>query len=55
MKRIIPMFDRVLVKRLKPKAVVGGIIIPEVASEKSNEAIVVAVGKGLRNAEGMIF
>jgi len=31
---------------------VGGIVLPDVAKAKTNEAKVVAVGKGLRNPEG---
>lgn len=31
---------------------VGGIVLPESATKKNNEARVIAVGKGLRNFEG---
>jgi chaperonin GroES len=42
-----PLHDRVLVKRLEPKETVkGGIIIPDSAKEKPQEAEVVAVGNG---------
>ena len=45
---IKPLADRVLVKRLEEEAEqkVGGIIIPDTAKEKPQEAEVVAVGPG---------
>jgi len=52
LKKVVPLFDRVLVQRVKAQTKVGGIIIPEAAAQKTNEAVVVAVGKGLRNSEG---
>ncbi|MDD4203198.1 MAG: co-chaperone GroES [Candidatus Omnitrophica bacterium] len=45
--KIRPLGDRVIVENLKPKEVTkGGIIIPDTAKEKPQEAKVVAVGKG---------
>ncbi len=42
-----PLGDRVLVKQVKAEAKsAGGIIIPEIAQEKTNQAVVVAVGNG---------
>ena len=42
-----PLHDRVLVRRLEEKeAMRGGIIIPDSAKEKPQQAEVVAVGKG---------
>ena len=42
-----PLHDRVLVRRLEEKeSVRGGIIIPDTAKEKPQQAEVVAVGKG---------
>ena len=42
-----PLHDRVLLRRLEEKEVVkGGIIIPDTAKEKPQEAEVVAVGPG---------
>jgi len=42
-----PLHDRVLVRRLEEKeAMRGGIIIPDTAKEKPQQAEVVAVGKG---------
>ncbi len=44
---IKPMYDRILAKRLEPKEKVsGGIIIPDTAKEKPQEAEVVEVGEG---------
>lgn len=46
--KIQPLADRVLVKRLEDAAEqkIGGIIIPDTAKEKPQEAEVVAVGPG---------
>jgi len=45
--KVIPLHDRVLLKRLEEKETVkGGIIIPDTAKEKPQEAEVIAVGKG---------
>jgi chaperonin GroES len=42
-----PLHDRVLVRRLEEKeSMRGGIIIPDTAKEKPQQAEVVAVGKG---------
>jgi len=48
-----PLHDRVLVRRLEEKETVrGGIIIPDSAKEKPQEAEVVAVGNGKLNDQG---
>ena len=45
--KIRPLGDHILVKREEPSETVrGGIIIPDSAKEKPQEAKVVAVGKG---------
>jgi chaperonin GroES len=46
--KIKPLADRVLVKRLEDQAEqkIGGIIIPDTAKEKPQEAEIVAVGPG---------
>ncbi|MEK6608706.1 MAG: co-chaperone GroES [Myxococcota bacterium] len=45
--KIRPLYDRILVKRLKEQEVTkGGIVIPDTAKEKPVEAEVVAVGSG---------
>jgi chaperonin GroES len=42
-----PLHDRVLVKRLdEAEQIVGGIIIPDTAKEKPQQAEVIAVGNG---------
>ena len=51
---IKPLADRVLVKRLDEaeEQKVGGIIIPDTAKEKPQEAEIVAVGPGGRSEDG---
>jgi chaperonin GroES len=50
---IRPLHDRVVVKRLETQEQVrGGIIIPDTAKEKPQEAEVVAVGPGKLNEDG---
>ncbi len=50
---IRPLHDRVVVKRLEQgETVRGGIIIPDTAKEKPQEAEVVAVGPGKINDDG---
>jgi chaperonin GroES len=47
MANVKPLRDRVLVRRLdEPEQKVGGIIIPDTAKEKPQQAEVVAVGSG---------
>ena len=51
--KIKPLGDRVLVKRTEPvEEIRGGIIIPDTAKEKPQEAEVVAVGEGKFDDEG---
>mmetsp|Transcript_18329 Transcript_18329/g.45599 ORF Transcript_18329/g.45599 Transcript_18329/m.45599 type:complete len:109 (+) Transcript_18329:92-418(+) len=48
-KRLIPLLDRVLIERIvAPTKSVGGILLPDSALSKINEALVVAVGPGRR-------
>ena len=55
MKKIKPLQDRILVKRLEEKETKkGGIIIPDTAKEKPQEGKVVAVGKGKVNDDGKL-
>jgi chaperonin GroES len=50
---IRPLHDRVVVKRIEiEEQVRGGIIIPDTAKEKPQEAEVVAVGPGKLNDDG---
>lgn len=49
-KRIIPLLDRILVKRAETLTqTAGGIVIPDTAQKKVQEGTVVAVGPGARN------
>jgi chaperonin GroES len=51
--QVKPLGDRVLVKRIDSKEEVrGGIIIPDTAKEKPQEAEVVAVGEGKLDENG---
>jgi chaperonin GroES len=50
-----PLHDRILVKRLESEAKTkGGIIIPDTAKEKPQEALVISVGPGKVNDEGKV-
>jgi chaperonin GroES len=54
--KVIPLHDRVLLKRLEEKETVkGGIIIPDTAREKPQEAEVIAVGKGKVGENGKVI
>ena len=51
-----PLRDRILVERLEESEQrVGGIIIPDTAKEKPQQARVVAVGRGRVNDDGQVF
>ena len=51
--KIRPLHDRLLVERLEEKEIKkGGIIIPDTAREKPQEAKVIAVGNGKVTDEG---
>src|SRR6202049_3081980 len=51
--KLRPLYDRIVVRRKEPKETVrGGIIIPDTAKEKPQEAEVVAVGEGKFNEDG---
>ena len=54
---IRPLHVRIVVKRLDDQAeqVLNGIIIPDSAKEKPQEAEVVAVGKGKRSDDGKLM
>lgn len=54
--KVIPLHDRVLLRRLEEKEVVkGGIIIPDTAKEKPQEAEVIEVGKGRVSEDGKVI
>ncbi len=51
--KVRPLYDRILVKRVDTKEQVrGGIIIPDTAKEKPQEAEVIAVGEGKYSEDG---
>ena len=51
--KVRPLHDRIMVERLEEKEVKkGGIIIPDTAKEKPQEAKVIAVGNGKVNDDG---
>ena len=54
--KISPLYDRVLLKRIEEQEVRrGGIIIPDTAKEKPQEAEVIAVGKGRMTDDGKVI
>lgn len=54
--KVVPLQDRVLVKRIEQKEVKkGGIIIPDTAQEKPLQAKVMEVGKGRVIEEGKLI
>lgn len=51
-KKVVPLFDRVLVQRVKPESkTTGGIYIPQKSQETLNEAVVVATGPGITHPQ----
>jgi len=51
--KLRPLYDRIVVRRKEPREQVrGGIIIPDTAKEKPQEAEVIAVGEGKFNDDG---
>lgn len=51
--KIQPLADRIMVKVLEAKEVTkGGIVLPDTAKEKPQEAEVIAIGKGKVSDEG---
>lgn len=53
LRRVIPLFDRVLIRRVvAQQKTVAGIILPESSMPKVNQGVVVAVGPGLRTESG---
>lgn len=54
--KVIPLHDRILLKRLEEKEVTkSGIIIPDTAKEKPQEAEVIAAGKGRVTEDGKVI
>jgi chaperonin GroES len=53
--RIRPLYDRIVVKRINERETPrGGIIIPDSAQEKPQEAEVIAAGRGKRLEDGTL-
>ena len=53
--KVRPLHDRILLKRIEEKeSVKGGIIIPDTAKEKPQEAKVLAVGPGKVTDDGKV-
>ena len=51
--KLRPLYDRIVVRRKEAKeSMRGGIIIPDTAKEKPQEAEVIAVGEGKFNDQG---
>merc|ERR1719198_755872 len=56
LKALIPLADRVLVRRAVAQAqTAGGIFLPDAATSKQNEGEVIAVGPGARTPEGSLL
>ncbi|MDH4258386.1 MAG: co-chaperone GroES [Candidatus Aminicenantes bacterium] len=54
--KVIPLHDRILLRRLEEKEMTkGGIIIPDTAKEKPQEAEVIEVGKGRMTEDGKVI
>ena len=54
--KLNPLHDRVVVKRVNADTqTAGGIIIPDNATEKPDQGIVLAVGQGKRTSEGALI
>jgi chaperonin GroES len=53
MKTIKPLGSRVLIKRSKAQTTKGGILLPDSAQEKPKEGVVVAVGPGKIDDNGV--
>ena len=53
---MIPLLDRVLVKRVEPPTKsIGGILLPESTQSKLNEGMVIACGPGRRDKDGALL
>ena len=56
LKKLIPLADRVLIRRVMPAMkTAGGIIIPESSVSKNNEGEVLAVGPGATTSKGDVI
>ena len=49
----MPLFDRVLVRRVVPATkTAGGLLLPEASQSKLNQGLVISVGAGGRDRDG---
>merc|ERR1712002_1452917 len=56
LRKLVPLFDRVLVQRFVPETTTkGGILLPEKSVGKINEGTVIAVGEGARDTNGNVI
>lgn len=54
--KIQPIGDRILIQQVEEKEQIrGGVIIPDSAKEKPQEAEVMALGRGTKGKDGEIF
>ena len=54
--KIRPLHDRVIVKRLEEvRTTASGIVIPDTATEKPDQAEVIAVGPGKKDENGKVI
>jgi chaperonin GroES len=54
--KLVPLNDRIIVKRTEEEQVTkGGIIIPDTAKEKPQEGKVIAIGKGKTTEDGKVI
>jgi chaperonin GroES len=54
--KLVPLHDRILVRRVEEAGTTrGGIVIPETAKDKPQEAEVIAAGKGKVNEKGRLI
>lgn len=55
-KKLVPLADRVLVRRMLPASkTAGGVLLPDTGDKKSSEGEVLAVGPGARSQNGDII
>ncbi|KAA0445778.1 MAG: co-chaperone GroES [Candidatus Thioglobus sp.] len=53
---IRPLHDRVVVRRIEEeKTTASGLIIPDSATEKPSEGVIIAVGDGKKNSKGEVI
>lgn len=53
--KLQPIGNRVLVRRLEKEESIGGIILPDTAKKKQEQAEVIAIGKGKPDKNGQLI